>query len=93
MTPELVILLSTLETMARYEKTDVVITGIQGEDYPKGRSHQLGYAVDVRTKGIENPRVFARRLSSVLGIYNPKDVKVLYGDPQHLDHIHVGIKL
>ena len=92
MTQELIIILSCLETMARKEP-DVVITGIQNEDYPLYKSHHMGFALDVRATNLEDPRKFADRLRSLLGIYHPKDLKVLFGDEDHLDHIHVGLIL
>lgn len=68
---------------------DPVITGASYENYPIGKVHDRGYAVDVRTSNLPNPAAFAISVSIQLGAVSPYYV-VLYGDRQHCDHIHIG---
>jgi len=65
------------------------ITGAAFEDYPKGKVHDQGYAIDIRVFDIPDPGVYAHEIVQYLGTVSPH-YKVLYGDPAHLDHIHIG---
>jgi hypothetical protein len=66
-----------------------VITGAGDTQYPKGKVHDMGYAIDVRTSNIKHPKRFVDDLREALGFLSPHYV-VLYGDPAHKDHIHIG---
>lgn len=66
-----------------------IITGAAGKAYPKGKVHAEGYGIDVRTSGIPDPGGFAGDIRRTLRAVSPHYV-VLYGDEQHLDHIHIG---
>jgi len=66
-----------------------VITGAAYEGYPVGNVHDRGYAVDVRTRNLSDPQRFAEAVERYLWAVSPHYV-VLYGDPAHRDHIHIG---
>jgi len=65
------------------------ITGAAFEKYPKDKVHDQGYAIDVRVSDIPDRREYAHDIMRLLGAVSPH-YKVLYGDKQHLDHIHIG---
>ena len=65
------------------------VTGAAYENYPKGKVHDQGYAIDVRIADIEKPYVYALDIENYL-LAVSQHYKVLYGDPTHLDHIHIG---
>jgi len=67
----------------------VEITGAGNEDYPKGKVHAEGYAIDVSVQNIPDIHRFVLYTIEFLGLLNPH-YKVLYGDDEHLDHIHIG---
>ena len=72
-----------------YQGICAEITGAGNEDYPKGKVHAQGYAIDVAVKNIPDIKRFVLYLNEFLGLLNPH-YKVLYGDDAHLDHIHIG---
>lgn len=65
------------------------ITGAAYESYPQGKVHDRGYAIDVRTAGVPDPENYAYTIRRYLETVSPHYV-VLYGDKQHLNHIHIG---
>jgi len=68
---------------------NVEITGAGNENYPKGKVHAEGYAIDVSVQNIPDIERFVLYLNEFLGLLNPH-YKVLWGDAGHLDHIHIG---
>jgi len=74
---------------AEEQGVEPTITGAAFEDYPKGKVHDQGYAIDVRVSDIPDPHLYADHIEQYLRAVSPH-YKVLYGDPQHLDHIHIG---
>jgi len=67
----------------------LTITGADDTIYPIGGIHQAGYAWDLRIHDIHAPAQLASWLLVQLKAID-KNYKVLYGDPGHLDHIHVA---
>jgi len=65
------------------------ITGAGNENYPEGKVHAEGYAIDVAVKKIPDIPRFVLYTTEFLGLLNPH-YKVLWGDDEHLDHIHIG---
>jgi len=74
---------------AEKQGVEPTITGAAFEDYPKGKVHDKGYAIDIRVIGIPDPKAYADEIERILRAVSPH-YKVLYGDKQHLDHIHIG---
>ena len=66
-----------------------VITGAGNEDYPKGKVHAMGYGLDIGIKNIPDIKRFVLYIEEFLGLLDPH-YKVLWGDDEHLDHIHIG---
>jgi len=85
----MVVMFDALLACGKVQGVQPVITGAAYENYPKGKVHDQGYAVDVSTSNLPDPRAFAEGLDKVLGSLSSR-YKVLYGDPAHLDHIHIG---
>ena len=86
---EMLIAMYELLYAGELQNIEPVITGAADEHYPVGKVHDRGYAIDVRTSNLPDPQKFADQLSDRLGVVDPH-FKVLYGDPAHLDHIHIG---
>jgi len=86
---EVVLIFDALLAAGKVHGVQPVITGAGGENYPKGKVHDQGYAVDVRTSNLPDPKGFAEGIDKVLRAVSPH-YKVLYGDPGHLNHIHIG---
>jgi len=86
---EMVVMFDALLACGKVQGVQPVITGAGNENYPKGKVHDQGYAIDVRTSNLPNPAAFAEGLKYTLGSLSSR-YKVLYGDPAHLDHIHIG---
>lgn len=74
---------------AEEQGTYATITGAAYENYPKGKVHDRGYAIDVRVSGIPYPWQYASSIRSFLRAVSPYYV-VLFGDPKHRNHIHIG---
>ena len=86
---EMVAMFDALLAVGRVQGVQPVITGASYENYPVGKVHDQGYAIDVRTSNIPDVKGFVEGLRYTLGSLSPR-YKVLYGDPTHLDHIHIG---
>lgn len=86
---EMVVMFDALLAAGKVHGVQPVITGAGNENYPKGKVHDQGYALDVRVRNLKDPKAFAQGLRYALGSLSPR-YKVLYGDPGHLDHIHIG---
>lgn len=65
------------------------ITGAAYDHYPRGKVHDRGYAIDVRTFDVPDPGAYADSIRYDLRAVSPYYV-VLYGDPKHRNHIHIG---
>ena len=74
---------------ASIQGCEPTITGASFNGYPKGKVHDRGYAIDIRIHDIPDPKAYADEIRNELGIVDPHYV-VLYGDPLHRDHIHIG---
>lgn len=74
---------------ATSQGVEPTITGAADENYPKGKVHDQGYAIDIRIADIPDPGQYAEDIAKKLRAVSPY-YKVLYGDPAHLDHIHIG---
>jgi len=86
---EMVCMFDALLSMGRHQGVQPIITGAADEDYPEGKVHAEGYALDVSTSNLSDPDAFARGLRVYLGAVGPHYL-VLYGDEEHKNHIHVG---
>ena len=86
---EMVVMFDALLACGKVQGFQPVITGAGNENYPIGKVHDQGYAIDVRTSNIPDVKAFVEGLHRTLGSLSPR-YKVLYGDPKHLDHIHIG---
>ena len=86
---EMVVMFDALLACGKVQGVEPVITGAAYENYPVGKVHDQGYAVDVRTSNLPDPKGFAEGIDKVLRAVSPH-YKVLYGDPSHLNHIHIG---
>lgn len=86
---EMVAMFDCLLALGKALNVEPVITGAAYEDYPEGKVHDQGYGLDVRTANLPEPKDFADQLKRLLRAVSPH-YKVLYGDEQHLDHIHIG---
>ena len=86
---EMVVMFDALLACGKVQGFQPVITGASDENYPVGKVHDQGYAIDVRTSNIPDVKAFVEGLHNCLGSLSPR-YKVLYGDPSHLDHIHIG---
>jgi len=74
---------------AEAQGIEATITGASDEHYPKGKVHDQGYAIDVRILDVPDPWTYVAGIENYLRAVSPH-YKVLYGDPEHLDHIHIG---
>lgn len=74
---------------AATQGVEPVITGAAGPEYPDGKVHDAGYAIDVRSSNLPSADTFAADVATYLGAVSPH-YKVLYGDAEHTDHIHIG---
>ena len=67
-----------------------VMTGAADENYRPGGAHVAGRGWDFRVRGLAHPDVVAAEIRTQLES-SPGHYTVLYGDAQHLDHIHVHV--
>ena len=67
--------------------TPVITSAAEGE-HMDGSFHGAGYGWDVRTRNLIVPQNVAIGLKQILAAVD-KHFRVIYGDPKHLDHIHV----
>lgn len=74
---------------AAIQGCEPVITGASYENYPKGKVHDRGYAIDIRVFDIPDQKLYADTIRLDLRTVSPYYV-VLYGDPKHRNHIHIG---
>ena len=66
-----------------------VLTGASYEDYPAGSDHAMGLAWDWRIWDLVDVPLAVGRI--YLELFSVSDAfYVLYGDPDHIDHFHVG---
>ena len=86
---EMVVMFDALLACGKVHGVQPVITGAAYENYPKGKVHDQGYALDVRVRGLKDPAAFASGLRHALRAVG-SHYKVLYGDPEHRNHIHIG---
>ena len=86
---ELMAVIYAVLQAAEEQSITPVITGASYEDYPAGGYHNLGYAWDVRTRGVPDPRRYADSIGRFLRAVHPLYL-VRYGDATHLDHIHIA---
>lgn len=86
---EMIAMFEAILHAAAKQGVEPTITGAAYECYPKGKVHDQGYAIDVRTFNIPDPRLYAEDITIELGAVSPH-FAVLYGDKQHRDHIHIG---
>jgi hypothetical protein len=72
-----------------YQKYEVVptVTSACDGNHAQSSWHYKGLAWDWRIWGITDPHRAAEELREDLGRISAK-YKVIFGDPQHLDHIH-----
>jgi len=77
-----------LYAAASMQKTEATITGAAYEEYKKGSYHDKGYAWDVRIQGIPHPLLYVCQIRSALANIDPR-FRVVYGDANHTDHIHI----
>lgn len=86
---EMFAMFQAISKAAAEQNTEATITGAAYENYPKGKVHDRGYAIDVRVSGIPDPETYDASIKSFLRAVSPHYV-VLYGDPKHRNHIHIG---
>lgn len=86
---EMQIMFNAIHHAAREQGIEPTITGAAYENYPKGKVHDRGYAIDVRVSGVPDPEMYADSIRRYLGAVSPHYV-VLYGDREHRNHIHIG---
>lgn len=86
---EMIFMFRAVLQAARHQGFEPVITGAAEEGYPKGKVHDRGYAIDVRVWNVPDRQQFADEIESYLRVVDSHYV-VLYGDPKHCDHIHIG---
>lgn len=86
---EMVHMFMAILLAAERQGVQPVITGAAGTFYPEGKVHRMGYAIDVRTLNLKDPRPFVHDVETYLRTVSPY-YKVLYGNDKHLDHIHIG---
>ena len=86
---EMITMFEAILWAAERQGVEPTITGAAFENYPKGKVHDAGYAIDIRIVDIEKPHVYALEIENYL-LAVSQHYKVLYGDPKHLDHIHIG---
>lgn len=86
---EMLSMFEAILNAAAKQGKEPTITGASYEAYPKGKVHDRGYAIDIRTFDIPDPHVYAEDITIELGAVSPHYV-VLYGDERHTDHIHIG---
>jgi len=73
---------------AMQEGTLGVITGAQDSTYNVGKAHRDGRALDFRSRDMHDP-FRAAGMIRVLLKDRGLDATVLFGPPDHTDHIHV----
>lgn len=86
---EMIAMFDAILGAAAKQGCEPTITGASYESYPVGKVHDRGYAIDVRTFDIPDPKRYAQDIAIELGAVSPH-FAVLYGDKQHCDHIHIG---
>lgn len=86
---EMLAMFTAILNAAEAQGVEPVITGAAYNGYPPGKVHDAGYAIDVRTSNIPDPQSFAESVDRYLRVVDSHYV-VLYGDPKHRDHIHIG---
>lgn len=86
---EMIAMFDAISKAAAKQGCEPTITGAAYESYPKGKVHDRGYAIDVRTFDIPDPLAYAEDITIRLGSLSPH-YTVLYGDVGHTDHIHIG---
>ena len=76
------------------EKTGFVptITSAEEGEHALNSYHELGLAWDVRTRGLKNPDMAACNLQHLLSKIDRR-WQVVYGDADHLSHIHIEFNL
>ena len=80
-----------LEEAAKHQQVEPTITGAAYENYPKGSYHAKGYAWDIRTTGIPDPFLYACTIRGYL-VDIDRRYRVVYGDSNHTDHIHIEFR-
>jgi len=86
---EMIEMFTAIIHAAAIQGCEPTITGASFENYPKGKVHDRGYAIDVRVREIPDPKAYADEIREELRVVDPH-YTVLYGDPGHRDHIHIG---
>ena len=81
----------TLFLAAKDQGKVATITGASYENYPKGSYHEKGYAWDVRVTDIPDPFLYACTIRSLL-VKIDERWRVVYGDSNHTDHIHIEFR-
>jgi hypothetical protein len=76
------------EVWTRWGDTPTITAGADGK-HMEGSKHYKNDAWDVRVWGLHNPQKQADQLRERLKEIDAQWI-VLYGDEDHLDHIHVG---
>lgn len=87
--PEMLPMFHAIDIYAKQQGVAATITGAADENYPVGKVHDRGYAIDVRVYDIPAPWQYADSVRRYLRAVSPHYV-VLFGDRKHLDHIHIG---
>ena len=64
-----------------------ITSGAEGH-HMAGSLHPLGLAWDLRVRDLTDPAIVAQELREMLNL-KEHDFDIVYGDSQHLDHIHV----
>ena len=86
---EMVVMFDALLACGKVQGVQPVITGAAYEDYPEDKVHGEGYALDVRASNLPDPKGFVEGLNKCLRAVSPH-YKVLFGDEEHKNHIHIG---
>lgn len=68
------------------------ITSAREGDHTYNSYHELNYAWDIRTRGLKDPKNVAENLRTKLCELDQR-WEVIYGDKDHLDHIHIEFNL
>jgi hypothetical protein len=74
----------------RYHFTPV-LTGAAEHRKVAGDTHDSGFAWDIRTSNMHNPRQVYEELRFALLAVDAR-YRVLYGDEAHQDHIHIAFR-
>jgi len=78
------LLLLDLNIWSTITGQDITVTGAMGLAYRSGGAHRQGRALDIRTHDLENVDDLVKHLKA-------RDYPLLYGNPDHWDHIHVQV--